>query len=305
MQSDNKMFFDILSKVPIDQKKTSKNTTSVSSELPVVARVEKNLNKALESPIIEVSEKPEYYSDEKTNNIKTKADDEFEFSKSPVPPASTYRFRTDNNANANYLDAFNQLRTSTDDVKSDNETKETLPDVSQRNASGIDLKTKLYGQGYKVRLYTRENTEDYYSLNFINSNKLGRDCYALMYALFLAEIFIMWLVFKDRFTPVQYLLMCAVGLPVVLVPFVIWTVHPTKRIHANFNLKTSILNRLMLYLNFVVVICLLGFFVFGADVNNSNSMINPILLPVLFLLNIPLSSLIYALFYNSRRYHIS
>ena len=301
-EKDSKMFFDILSKLPIDQQKANKDAIATSNEPPIVARAEKNLNKSLESPIIDVSEKQTTKINEKP--LKLNVETDFDFSKSPVPPASTYRFRTDNTANANYLDAFNQLRASTTDNVASAVNQE-YPEAIQRQSSGLDIKTKLYGQGYKVRLYTRENTEDYYSLNFINSNKLSRDCYAAMYAIILLEIFVMWLVFKDRFTPVQYLLMTAVGLPVVLIPFVIWTAHPTKRVHANFNFKTSILNRLMLYLNFVVVICLLGFFVFDADINKADSMINPILLPVLFLLNIPLSSLIYALFYNSRRYHIS
>ncbi|MCI6971011.1 MAG: hypothetical protein MR916_00840, partial [Eubacterium sp.] len=96
-----------------------------------------------------------------------------------------------------------------------------------------------------------------------------------------------------------------IALLVPAVPFVIWTINPDKRVHANYNFRTSLLNRLMLYLNLLVIVCLIGFFGFGANINNGESLITPILIPALLLLNIPLSACVYCILYKTKKYHIS
>jgi Predicted transcriptional regulators len=294
--------FDIFSKVPIDkQLHPEKYANDTALEESVIVGKTSAFSS---NPIIDLSPRAEIKPAPLPDRpVKPSAEPEpkrFEapqFEKSPVAPATSYSFRNAE-TNVNYHDAFSQLRhTENEDIPEDG--------FVQRPASSIDLKTKLYSAGYRLKTYTRENTEEYYSLNFIHSNRLSRDCYALMYALYLVEVFVMWLVMKDAFTPVQYVIAACIGLPFALVPFVIYTLRPDKRVRASFNLRTSILNRLMLYLNCVVIVCLVGFFAVGADVNDGDTMVKPILLPVLFLLNIPLSSLVYFLLYNTRRYHIS
>ncbi|UKI13913.1 MAG: hypothetical protein L6V85_07110 [Clostridiales bacterium] len=39
----------------------------------------------------------------------------------------------------------------------------------------------------------------------------------------------------------------------------------------------------MLYLNLLVIVCLVGFFGFGANINDVNSMMAPIILPAILL----------------------
>lgn len=219
---------------------------------------------------------------------------------SPVPPASTFSFRRDEENTVNYRDAFSSLR-HTENSSSAEETE----NLRQKPASNIDLKTKLFSEGYKLRPYSRENTENYYSLNYIKKNRLNRDTYAITYLLICLETLIGWAIFKDRYAPMAYAAVCIIALLVPAVPFVIWTINPDKRVHANYNFRTSLLNRLMLYLNLLVIVCLIGFFGFGANINNGESLITPILIPALLLLNIPLSACVYCILYKTKKYHIS
>ena len=198
----------------------------------------------------------------------------------------------------NYRDAFSGLRNTTSQSDDDVEIK-------QKPASSIDLKTKLFSEGYKLRPYSRENTENYYSLNYIKKNRLNRDCYAILYALICLEVLIGFAIFREKFSPMVYASVCIIALVVPAVPFVIWTMNPDKRVHANYNFKTSILNRFMLYLNLLVIVCLVGFFGFGANINDVNSMMAPIIIPAILLLNIPLSACVYCILYKTKKYHIS
>lgn len=217
--------------------------------------------------------------------------------RSPVAPAASFSFRQ-NDDTVNYRDAFSGLRNTTSQSDDDVEIK-------QKPASSIDLKTKLFSEGYKLRPYSRENTENYYSLNYIKKNRLNRDCYAILYALICLEVLIGFAIFREKFSPMVYASVCIIALVVPAVPFVIWTLNPDKRVHANYNFKTSILNRFMLYLNLLVIVCLVGFFGFGANINDVNSMMAPIIIPAILLLNIPLSACVYCILYKTKKYHIS
>lgn len=220
--------------------------------------------------------------------------------RSPVAPASSFSFRQNDDI-VNYRDAFSGLRNTT----SQSDDEDDAVELRQKPASSIDLKTKLFSEGYKLRPYSRENTENYYSLNYIKKNRLSRDCYAILYALICIEVLIGFAIFRTAFPPMAYASVCIVALLVPAVPFVVWTMNPDKRVHANYNFKTSILNRFMLYLNLLVIVCLVGFFGFGANINDVKSMMAPIIIPAILLLNIPLSAVIYCILYKTKKYHIS
>lgn len=276
------------------------STTPVNSKKNEIDNVENNIadndNNATKKPV-NVEEKPA------TNEKFEVKNKDLPINEENILPASSYSFRKDNENVCNYFDAFSDLRKTTDFYSKETDNTETA--FVQRPASNIDLKTKLYSAGYKVRPYSRENTENYYSLNFLHSNKLNRDCYAIMYVLLLIELVIGRLIFKDKYQGIAYIAVGIIGILIPAIPFVIYSVRPDKRIRANFNFKTSILNRLMLFLNLVVVVCLIGFFGFGANINDAKSMLAPILIPILLLLNIPISSIVYLILYKSKKYHVS
>lgn len=65
------------------------------------------------------------------------------------------------------------------------------------------------------------------------------------------------------------------------------------------------INSLIVIINAVILIVLIGFLACGARVDNINSMICPVIIPLVFLLIIPISIAIYYRLYKSNHYHVN
>lgn len=198
----------------------------------------------------------------------------------------------------NYRDFFVSLQDNKSDVQSQQEKPQQTNDYSDS-----DIKTRLYAKGFKIRPYDRGNTSEYYTFNFIQSNRLNRDTFLIILAFFVAEVAIMWASLATRVSYAYFLPILLVGSALCLVPTVIYLLNPTRRTRANFNFKLSILNRGMLFIELTVVCILIGFFGLGANVNDIDLILESIVLPMVLLTNLPLSSLIYWLLYRTRKYH--
>ena len=198
----------------------------------------------------------------------------------------------------NYRDFFVSLQDNKSDVQSQQEKPQQTNDYSDS-----DIKTRLYAKGFKIRPYDRGNTSEYYTFNFIQSNRLNRDTFLIVLAFFVAEVAIMWASLATRVSYAYFLPILLVGSALCLVPTVIYLLNPTRRTRANFNFKLSILNRGMLFIELTVVCILIGFFGLGANVNDIDLILESIVLPMILLTNLPLSSLIYWLLYRTRKYH--
>lgn len=183
------------------------------------------------------------------------------------------------------------------------------PEQEQNNAqqqySDADIKTRLYAKGFKIRPYDKGNTSEYYTFNFIQSNRINRDTFLIILAFFLAEMAVMWVSLATRISYLYFLPITVVCSALCLVPTVMYFANPTKRIRANFNFKLSILNRLMLFIELTVVCVLIGFFALGASVNDIDLIFMSMIIPAVILLNLPISSIIYWLLYRTRKYHIA
>ena len=198
----------------------------------------------------------------------------------------------------NYRDFFVSLQDNKSDVQQRQEKPQQTNDYSDS-----DIKTRLYAKGFKIRPYDRGNTSEYYTFNFIQSNRLNRDTFLIILAFFVAEVAIMWASLATRVSYAYFLPILLVGSALCLVPTVIYLLNPTRRTRANFNFKLSILNRGMLFIELTVVCILIGFFGLGANVNDIDLILESIVLPMVLLTNLPLSSLIYWLLYRTRKYH--
>lgn len=196
----------------------------------------------------------------------------------------------------NYRDFFVSLQDK-------GETQPQQEKPQQTDYSDSDIKTRLYAKGFKIRPYDRGNTSEYYTFNFIQSNRLNRDTFLIIMAFFAAEVAIMWASLGTRISYAYFLPILLVGCALCLVPTLFYLVNPTKRTRANFNFKLSILNRTMLFIELTVVCILIGFFALGANVNDIDLILQSIVLPMVLLTNLPLSSLIYWLLYRTRKYH--
>lgn len=173
------------------------------------------------------------------------------------------------------------------------------------HSSDSELKTRLYAKGFKVRPYTKANTAEYYSFNFILSNRINRDCFGIVLLCYIAMIGIMWAITAKEVSYSFYISFLAIGLVLYGIPLGLFFVNPSKRVRANFNFKLSILNRTMLCIELAVIVMLIGFFLVGADVNTISTMIAPIIVPIVLLGNLPLSSVVYYALYRTKKYHIA
>ncbi len=198
----------------------------------------------------------------------------------------------------NYRDFFVSLQDNKSDVQQGQEKPQQTNDYSDS-----DIKTRLYAKGFKIRPYDRGNTSEYYTFNFIQSNRLNRDTFLIILAFFVAEVAIMWASLATKVSYTYFLPILLVGSALCLVPTIIYLLNPTRRTRANFNFKLSILNRGMLFIELTVVCILIGFFGLGANVNDIDLILESIVLPMVLLTNLPLSSLIYWLLYRTRKYH--
>ncbi len=196
----------------------------------------------------------------------------------------------------NYRDFFVSLQDK-------GEIEQEKPQPQQTDYPDNDIKTRLYAKGFKIRPYDRGNTSEYYTFNFIQSNRLNRDTFLIILAFFAAEVGIMWASLGTRISYTYFLPILLVGCALCLVPTFFYLVNPTKRTRANFNFKLSVLNRTMLFIELTVVCILIGFFALGANVNDIDLILQSIVLPMVLLTNLPLSSLIYWLLYRTRKYH--
>lgn len=210
-----------------------------------------------------------------------KRDEAFEFEKEQV----------------NYRDFFSSIVSMPEEKEIKTEKNQPI--------SGDDLKTRLYSEGFKIRPYSKGNTSEYYSFNFIHSNRLNRDCFLIILALYLVEAAIMWLSLSTRISYKYFLPVICVGIVVCIIPTVVYFINPDKRIRANFNFKLSLLNRGMMFIELTVVAILIGFFALGASVNDIDLILQSVILPMVLLTNLPVSSLVHQLLYRSKRYHVA
>ncbi len=169
-----------------------------------------------------------------------------------------------------------------------------------------DLKERMLRVGYKLKPYVKQAASSYYSMNFIYSSKIKRDCYTFLYFAMLIEIFAGYFAF-DRFAGIGFIPYVATAAALFVLPAYAWIAYlikPDRRIRAQFDFRITVAGSLMLYINLLVITILLGFFAFKSDIYSAKSMVVPIFYPAAFLLNLPLGVVIYNGLYRSYKYHL-
>ncbi len=203
-------------------------------------------------------------------------------------------FEYENNE-VNYRDFFSSIVSAPEEKQPEPEEKVFAPDR--------DLNSRLYSEGFKIRPYNRGNTSEYYTFNFLHSNRINRDNWLIVMAIFLVEVAVMWVSLIGRVATGYFLGFMLGGAALMLIPTVIYLFNPTKRVRANFNFKWSIICRSMVFIELVVVSILIGFFAVGASIDDIDMLLQTIILPSVMFTNLPISSCIYLALYNSRKYH--
>lgn len=214
-----------------------------------------------------------------------------------------------NRQTINYIDSFDSIYSvpMTQVTPSSAASQSSQDDEKIDYLSTSELKSKMMAEGYNLRPYVKKNTSEYYINQYYFSNKLNRDSSILTYIIYAVGVLIAY--FSTLSINGGSLLslfgFLALGLLYPIAMFVIYCVDPKKRIKANFNAKNAVINSLIVIINAVILIVLIGFLACGARIDNINSMICPVIIPLVFLLIIPISIAIYYRLYKSNHYHVN
>ncbi|MGN0771716.1 MAG: PadR family transcriptional regulator [Christensenellales bacterium] len=206
------------------------------------------------------------------------------------------------NSNVNYISSFESLYT-----KSGGSVIEPTAVVNDDDFDFLtlsELKNKFATEGYTIRPYVKKNTTEYYVGKYYKPNKLLFFTVAIMSILFFIEIMVAH--FTLNYTSVTPLVLCilaCVAAPIV-VGIKMWLA-PNKRSLAAFNVKTALINSLILVINLIVIIVIVGYFAGGANFQEPATTVKPIIVPLVMLINIPLSIVVYDLLFKSKYFHIN
>lgn len=210
----------------------------------------------------------------------------------------------------NYIDSFDSIYSvpMTQVTPSAGSSASVSEDDEKINyLSTSELKSKMMAEGYNLRPYVKKNTSEYYINQYYFSTKLNRDSSVITYLIYAIGVLIAYFSTAPKFGHNVGALIgfLAAGLLYPIVTFVAYCVDPKKRIKANFNAKNALINSLIVIVNAIIIIVLVGFLACGARIDNIDSMIRPVIIPLVFLLIIPIAILIYYRLYKSNHYHVN
>lgn len=214
-----------------------------------------------------------------------------------------------NRQTINYIDSFDSIYSVPMTQVTPSATSSTVAADDEKidYLSTSELKSKMMAEGYNLRPYVKKNTSEYYINQYYFSNKLNRDSSILTYIVYAVGVLIAYFStapsYGHNFGALAGFL--ALGLLYPVAMFVAYCVDPQKRIKANFNAKNAVINSLIVIINAVILIVLIGFLACNARIDNVESMVRPVIIPLVFLSIIPISIAIYYWLYKSNHYHVN
>lgn len=218
---------------------------------------------------------------------------------------SVYRGKPQNEVS--YIDAFDKVLSREMSAEYEAPQQQLISEAPPQILTMNQLRTEMFTDGYNLKLYQRKNTVDYYCNNYYYSNKINRDTSIIMY---LAVVFQLLLIHICIPSSVRVSWGACIGaivglFAIPLAALIAYSINPKKRTKANYSLRNALLNSLLIIIQALFVIVLLGFFVFHANIEDTSSMINPIIVPLVLLINIPITVAVYSWLYNSKHYHVN
>ena len=171
-----------------------------------------------------------------------------------------------------------------------------------------ELKDIMEKKNYKFKAYSNYDSVSFYSQNYVFSNRLAKDASIYTYFFMLLEIVLAYFLVDKYigkgFVPYLVVAVCLLVIPLIFV--LNYFSFKDKRKPANFHFSISIVTALMIYVNLMVMVVLLAFFVpsLNVSISNVSSMITTVFYPAGLLLAIPFSVCVYSILYNTKRYHL-
>lgn len=195
-------------------------------------------------------------------------------------------------------------------VDADNDLEEEINAVENNVivSTYSELKDIMEKKNYKFKAYSNYDSVSFYSQNYIFSNRLAKDASIYTYFFMLLEIVLAYFLVDKYigkgFVPYLVVAVCLLVIPLIFV--LNYFSFKDKRKPANFHFSISIVTSLMIYVNLMVMVVLLAFFVpsLNVSISNVSSMITTVFYPAGLLLAIPFSVCVYSILYNTKRYHL-
>lgn len=285
----------------IDSKAVNEPSDVVSSDtLPVQPEpAENNADYVQNSSVNSQSaftsaDQQSYYN----NNYGSNTQNEYVQNNNPSPLYQSNNYFDENNE-VNYVTSFADLFNVEEDKPA-----EAPPEYDFMSMN--EMVFKFQAKGVTIKPYNKKNTMEFYVNRYYYSNKLHFHTALIMFFIMAIEIVAAHFI-CNRTNPISnYWLFSLFAIAVYpIVRGVMYAIEPNKKSLANFNPKSTLLISLLPVITLPIVIALLGFVQFGANINDYSSMERSIILPCVLLFNIPCYFFVFALKYRTNKYHIN
>ncbi len=221
----------------------------------------------------------------------------------PSPLYQSKRYFDEDNE-VNYVTSFSDMFNSIEDDAIIEDDKEEIEYLTMK-----EMVYKFHAKGVKIRPYDKKDTMEFYVNRYYYSNKLHLHTSLIIFAVLFVELLFSHLICNRNDAnamPAWALILAVIAVGLYpLARYVLYIIDPTKKTPATFNLKTALLISLLPVITLPIVIALLAFVQFGANIHDYASMERTIVLPIFLLFNIPLYFVVYAVFYRTYKYHIN
>lgn len=220
-----------------------------------------------------------------------------ESSPSPLYQSNNY---FDENNEVNYVSSFADLFK----IEENPEPVQSAPEYDYMSMN--EMIFKYQAKGITIKPYSKKNTMEFYVNRYYYSNKLHLHTSLIMFLLMAVEIIVAHFI-CNRTNPISnlWLFSILILLAYPIIRLTMYLIEPHKKALANFNPKTALLISILPVITMPIVIALLGFVQFGANIGDYSSMERSIILPCVLLFNIPFYFIVYAILYRTNNYHIN
>lgn len=171
-----------------------------------------------------------------------------------------------------------------------------------------EFREEMRKKGYTVKQYVAESTYQYYTQKYININKIKFATSILTYIVGFAMILIAYFALeKYASLGIKYYIAAAAALLVVPGFYGIrYICYKERHAPANFSFKLSIVTAFIASILLMMIFLLLAFFLPStkANISDITTLVGPIFYPMGLLLLLPISVVLYALLYKSKRFHL-
>ena len=169
------------------------------------------------------------------------------------------------------------------------------------------VSAKFASQGFTLKPYYKRNTTEFYVNKYIYINKILMTTSVYSYLAYAIILTILHLSTMSVFgTPASSFLIPLFTLLAVPAAFAInYVLDPNKKIVANFSLKKTMSTASIFLVNAILLIILIGFVGFKANFVDLSTIVRPIVFPMIMILTVPVSIIIYSWLYSSTHYHVN